>query len=63
MLKYLACPLSLNLAGKAWAGGVRPNIVLFLVDGLGWQDSSHPFHTEKTKHTTRSGTKSPRATP
>ena len=23
----------------------RPNIVLFLVDDMGWQDTSVPFHT------------------
>jgi arylsulfatase A-like enzyme len=26
----------------------RPNIVLFLVDDMGWQDTSVPFHTEAT---------------
>ena len=26
----------------------RPNIVLFLVDDMGWQDTSVPFHTEMT---------------
>ncbi len=26
----------------------RPNIVFFLVDDMGWQDSSVPFHTEST---------------
>ena len=26
----------------------RPNIVLFLVDDMGWQDTSVPFHTEVT---------------
>jgi arylsulfatase A-like enzyme len=25
-----------------------PNIVLFLVDDMGWQDTSVPFHTECT---------------
>ena len=25
-----------------------PNIVLFLVDDMGWQDTSVPFHTERT---------------
>ncbi len=27
----------------------RPNIVVFLVDDMGWQDTSVPFHTERTK--------------
>jgi len=26
----------------------RPNILLFLVDDMGWQDTSVPFHTERT---------------
>jgi arylsulfatase A-like enzyme len=26
----------------------QPNIVLFLVDDMGWQDTSVPFHTERT---------------
>ena len=26
----------------------RPNVVLFVVDDLGWQDASLPFHTEPT---------------
>ena len=27
---------------------IQPNIILFLVDDLGWQDSSEPFWTEET---------------
>ncbi len=30
-----------------------PNIVVFLVDDMGWQDTSVPFHTEKTKFNLR----------
>ncbi len=26
----------------------RPNIILFMVDDMGWQDTSHPFWSEKT---------------
>ena len=26
----------------------RPNIILFMVDDMGWQDTSIPFWTEKT---------------
>lgn len=26
----------------------RPNIIMFLVDDMGWQDTSVPFHTEMT---------------
>ncbi|MDE2682130.1 MAG: sulfatase-like hydrolase/transferase, partial [Verrucomicrobiota bacterium] len=32
----------------AWAEAKKPNIVLFLVDDMGWQDTSVPFHTERT---------------
>ena len=30
----------------------RPNIVLFLVDDMGWQDTSLPFWTQRTHYTT-----------
>ena len=28
----------------------RPNIILFMVDDMGWQDTSLPFWTERTKY-------------
>lgn len=31
------------------AGGERPNLVFFLVDDMGWQETSVPFHTEVTE--------------
>lgn len=31
------------------AAGPRPNIVLFLVDDMGWEDTSEPFHTQVTE--------------
>ena len=28
----------------------RPNIILFLVDDMGWQDTSLPFWTQRTRY-------------
>ena len=38
-------------AGPGWAAGParRPNIVLFLVDDMGWQDTSVPFYYQDGK--------------
>jgi arylsulfatase A-like enzyme len=48
-LRWLV-PTALALAPLASAQDVtpRPNLVLFLVDDLGWQDVSVPFHSERT---------------
>lgn len=34
--------------GQSKKEDLRPNIVVFLVDDMGWQDTSEPFWTEKT---------------
>ena len=31
----------------------RPNIILFLVDDMGWQDTSLPFWTQRTMYNER----------
>ena len=37
------------LSGNAIAQQ-KPNIILFLVDDMGWQDTSLPFWTQRTKY-------------
>lgn len=42
---------ALLLTGKAWAETPQqPNIILFMVDDMGWQDTSEPFWTERTPY-------------
>lgn len=43
-----ACVATLHVA--AAAPSARPNIVLFMVDDMGWQDTSVPFWTERTPY-------------
>ena len=59
MRKYdyrLALSVSALFAGSAAQAqsistvGVRPNIILFMVDDMGWQDTSLPFWKEKTPY-------------
>ncbi len=47
-LTSLAMPAAL-LAEKAVQSPEKPNILFFLIDDMGWQDTSVPFWTEKTK--------------
>ena len=48
MNKSYAILFALLIPLAAWAEAKNPNIVLFLVDDMGWQDTSVPFHTERT---------------
>ena len=47
MLASVAMPV---VANNAVHQDKRPNIILFLVDDMGWQDTSVPFWTEKTQY-------------
>nr|MCU0874651.1 sulfatase-like hydrolase/transferase [Pirellulaceae bacterium] len=46
--KWLASVAGLLLAFAGFAAA-RPNIVFFLVDDMGWQETSVPFHSEVTE--------------
>lgn len=51
MNKYLfaaAAAAMAGVSGLAAESAERPNIVLFLVDDMGWQDTSLPFYSETT---------------
>ena len=51
MNKKVFIPLSLAaLSVNAFAQESRPNIILFMVDDMGWQDTSLPFWTEQTEY-------------
>ncbi len=45
--RFLLCLVVLVVCAAS-AGAQPPNIVLFLVDDMGWQDTSVPFHAERT---------------
>ena len=46
--KSLGAMALVSLVSNAQAEDKRPNIILFLVDDMGWQDTSVPFHIQKT---------------
>lgn len=45
---YSLLPLVLSVPGKVLAQSDRPNIILFLVDDMGWQETSVPFYKTRT---------------
>ena len=47
-LRLRLAVLILCLTGGVTHAAEKPNIVLFLVDDMGWQDTSVPFHNEVT---------------
>ena len=54
MYRKILLPLSLSaLSTGAFAQSGRPNIILFMVDDMGWQDTSLPFWTERTEYNER----------
>ena len=48
VMVLLVCNLAAAVQSSASPEQPRPNIILFLVDDMGWQESSLPFHTEPT---------------
>lgn len=46
--RLLPLALALTIPAKALAQDGRPNIILFLVDDMGWQETSVPFYKDRT---------------
>lgn len=46
--KALGAMALLSLSAATQAQETRPNILLFMVDDMGWQDTSVPFHSQTT---------------
>ena len=44
----LLLSLTVSAGMMAASDGTRPNIILFMVDDMGWQDTSVPFWTQPT---------------
>ena len=48
LLFLFGCPATSTTPDPSTSDKGRPNIIVFLVDDMGWQDTSVPFHTERT---------------
>lgn len=51
--EVVAKHIALQVGAKPRMQRKRPNIILFLVDDMGWQDTSVPFHSEPTEFNRR----------
>ena len=51
-VRYTLMPLAVVASLSAGAANPeeRPNIILFLVDDMGWEDTSLPFWSERTRY-------------
>lgn len=47
---FVCSALSVTMQAQSQQSEKRPNIILFMVDDMGWQDTSLPFWTEKTHY-------------
>jgi len=48
LLFLVACSSTQDRSTPGRSSGDRPNIVVFMIDDLGWQDLAEPLHTEET---------------
>ena len=49
LLLFLFLFSAITIAQEKKDNTVKPNVIVFLVDDMGWQDTSLPFYKEKTK--------------
>ncbi len=49
-MKALALPLAAAITATAHGAQKQPNIILFMVDDMGWQDTSVPFAPDSSAY-------------
>ena len=50
LIPLVSTSLQAQKSVQTQRGDKRPNIILFMVDDMGWQDTSLPFWTQKTDY-------------